>query len=89
MPVKRTHLLVAAAALAVLAFAPAASAKVIVGTSGDDTLAGTDRRDFIHGRGGNDALAGNGGSDFLFGQRGNDTATGDARPRLRLGRSRE
>ena len=49
---KRTLLLVSAAALAALALAPAASAKVIDGTAGDDTLAGTDERDFVYCRGG-------------------------------------
>ncbi|MGH2996487.1 MAG: calcium-binding protein [Gaiellaceae bacterium] len=72
---KRT--LLAGLVAAALAAAPAASAKVIVGTPGDDTLGGTDRRDFIHGRAGNDTLAGNGGSDVLFGGRGNDTVSGD------------
>jgi Ca2+-binding RTX toxin-like protein len=76
--VERTLLLVFPAALALLATAPAASAGVIVGTAGDDTLAGTDRRDFVYGRAGNDTIAGNGASDFLFGQRGHDTVSGDA-----------
>lgn len=75
---KRTALFVTAAALAVLVAVPAASAARIPGTPGDDTLVGTDRRDFIYGFAGNDTLAGNGGSDFVFGARGNDTATGDA-----------
>ena len=75
---KRTALFVTAAALAVLVAVPAASAARIPGTPGDDTLVGTDERDFIHGYAGNDTLAGNGGSDFVFGGRGNDTATGDA-----------
>lgn len=73
---KRTLILVGLAAAA-LAAVPAASAKVIVGTAGDDTLVGTDRRDFIHGKAGNDTLAGNGGSDLLFGGRGHDTVSGD------------
>jgi Ca2+-binding RTX toxin-like protein len=76
--VKRTPLLVFAAALALLAMAPVAAAGVIVGTAGDDTLAGTDRRDFVYGRAGNDTIARNGASDFLFGQRGDDTVSGDA-----------
>jgi Ca2+-binding RTX toxin-like protein len=76
--VKRIALLVTAAALAVLVAVPAASAARITGTPGDDTLAGTDRRDFIYGYAGNDTLVGNGGSDFVFGGKGNDTATGDA-----------
>jgi Ca2+-binding RTX toxin-like protein len=76
--VTRTLLLVFAAALGLLSIAPAASAGVIVGTPGDDTLSGTDRRDFVYGRAGNDTIAGNGASDFLFGQRGDDTVSGDA-----------
>jgi Ca2+-binding RTX toxin-like protein len=75
--VKRTLLIVATAALAALALAPGASAKVIVGTPGDDTLVGTDRRDFMYGRAGNDTMAGNGASDFLFAHRGDDTMSGD------------
>ncbi len=75
---KRSLLIVATAVLAVLALASAASAKVVVGTPGDDTLVGTDRRDFIYGRAGNDTMAGNGASDFLFGHRGDDTMSGDA-----------
>jgi len=78
--VKSTLLLVSAAALAVLATAPAASAKVIVGTPGDDTLAGTDERDLIYGRAGNDTMAGNGAADFLFGQKGMDALNGDDGP---------
>ena len=74
---QRTLLLVSAAALAALALAPFAAARVIVGTAGDDTLAGTERRDFVYGRAGADTIAGNGGSDLLFGQRGNDTVSGD------------
>lgn len=61
-----------------LAVAPSASAKVIVGTAGDDTLAGTDERDFVYGRAGNDVVVGNDARDFLFGQRGNDSLAGDA-----------
>ncbi|MGH9027232.1 MAG: hypothetical protein ACRDWD_14120, partial [Acidimicrobiia bacterium] len=53
---QRTLLFAAAAALAVLALAPAASAKLIVGTQNDDTLVGTAQRDRIHGRGGNDTI---------------------------------
>jgi Ca2+-binding RTX toxin-like protein len=62
---------------AVLVIIPAASAKVVTGTSGDDTLTGTGTRDFIYGRAGNDSLAGLAGSDFLFGGAGNDSLSGD------------
>ena len=73
----RTTALIVFVVAAVLATAPAASAKRIAGTAGDDTLAGTERRDFIFGRAGDDAIAGNGGSDLLFGGRGSDIVTGD------------
>jgi Ca2+-binding RTX toxin-like protein len=46
------------------------------GTLGDDTLTGSDRRDFILARAGNDTVFGLGASDFLFGQRGNDDLDG-------------
>ena len=77
---KRSLLLLVGTALAVLAVAPAANAKLIVGTAGDDTLAGTDRRDLVKGRDGDDVIAGNGAADFLFGQRGDDTVSGDDGP---------
>lgn len=59
-----------------LLVAPAASAKIIVGTKGDDTLVGTEKQDHIFGRAGNDTISGLAGGDFLFGQRGNDRVTG-------------
>ena len=62
---------------AVLAVAAPASARVIFGSRGDDTLAGTDKRDHIFGRAGNDTIAGKEGSDFLHGQRGADALSGD------------
>jgi Ca2+-binding RTX toxin-like protein len=76
-PVKRTLLLAAAAVLVTLAVAPAAPAKLVVGTPGDDVLAGTDHRDRIRGLAGNDTIAGNGGPDLLFGGPGADSVTGD------------
>ncbi|HXV35431.1 MAG TPA: calcium-binding protein [Gaiellaceae bacterium] len=74
---KRIALSLTAAALAVLVAVPAAAAKPINGTAGDDTLVGTDRRDFIRGFAGNDTIAGNGGSDLVLAGKGDDTATGD------------
>jgi len=46
------------------------------GTLGDDTLTGSERRDFILARAGNDTVSGLGASDFLFGQRGDDDLDG-------------
>ncbi len=60
-----------------LLLAAPASAAVIRGTPGDDTLTGTDRRDFVYARAGNDTASGGDGGDFLFGGRGNDTLSGD------------
>ena len=47
------------------------------GTRGDDTLTGTEGRDWLFGFRGNDTLNGLGGSDFLFGGADNDTVNGD------------
>ncbi|MEM9332859.1 MAG: hypothetical protein AAGA53_16175, partial [Pseudomonadota bacterium] len=49
----------------------------LTGSSGDDVLQGTDRRDYIYGGAGNDDLSAGGNSDaafqYLFGQAGDDT----------------
>jgi Ca2+-binding RTX toxin-like protein len=74
-----------AVAAYVLAIAPAASAARLIGTPGDDVLAGTDGRDLVFGRAGDDAIAGNGGSDLLFGQRGSDSVSGDGERDLAWG----
>jgi Ca2+-binding RTX toxin-like protein len=71
-------LLLTAAALAMLALAPAASSAVINGTAGDDTLVGTRGADTVHGFDGDDVLAGNARRDVLEGDNGSDTLTGDA-----------
>jgi Ca2+-binding RTX toxin-like protein len=60
-----------------LLLAAPASAAVIYGTPGDDSLTGTDRRDFIYARAGNDTASAGNGSDFVFGGRGDDTLSGD------------
>ncbi|HEX5374492.1 MAG TPA: calcium-binding protein [Aquabacterium sp.] len=50
-----------------------------IGTSGDDTLEGTDHgRDILRGQAGNDQLRGLGGNDTLEGDSGNDTLIGSA-----------
>jgi Ca2+-binding RTX toxin-like protein len=51
-------------------------AGTINGTSGNDTLAGTDAPETINGLGGNDSIVGNGGADFMSGGDGNDTLNG-------------
>ena len=48
----------------------------VVGTSGNDTLTGTDQADSIQGLGGDDLLRGEGGHDALFGGQGNDLLEG-------------
>jgi Ca2+-binding RTX toxin-like protein len=48
----------------------------ILGTEGDDELAGFDGDDVIYGLGGNDALYGFGGNDTLYGGAGNDLLIG-------------
>jgi Ca2+-binding RTX toxin-like protein len=71
--------------LAALVFAATASARLIVGTRGDDTLTGTDKRDHILAKAGNDTITGKGGSDVALGQAGNDTISGDEGPDLLFG----
>jgi hypothetical protein len=48
----------------------------IVGTSGDDTLRGTNERELITGRGGDDAIRARGGKDCANGNSGNDNVHG-------------
>lgn len=50
----------------------------ITGTTGNDTLQGTDSADQIVGLAGNDTLGGGGGDDVLDGGAGNDTLDGGA-----------
>lgn len=56
----------------------------IRGTSGADTLTGTDASEEIWGRGGRDTISGGGGNDRLRGGGGNDVLNGgDGNDRLR------
>jgi Ca2+-binding RTX toxin-like protein len=48
-------------------------AGTINGTSGNDTLVGTDAPETINGLGGNDSIVGNGAADSMSGGDGNDT----------------
>ena len=50
----------------------------IVGTNGDDKLAGTPGSDVIFGLSGNDQIAGMGGDDVICGGEGNDDISGGA-----------
>jgi TolB protein len=73
----------------VLIVAPASSAAVtsdhpacqddgaILGTNGNDTIAGTDGDDVICALGGNDRITGGGGDDVLIGGAGGDTIKGE------------
>lgn len=47
-----------------------------IGTSGDDTLTGTDNDDALYGSAGNDTLVGGGGDDEFYAGSGNDVMTG-------------
>jgi hypothetical protein len=60
----------------VLAFAAAALAGPIGGTSGPDVLKGTRGDDTLRGRAGDDELAGRKGDDVLIGGRGADAMAG-------------
>ena len=53
-----------------------ATGNVILGTSGNDTRAGTPAKDLMFGLRGNDALEGRGGSDCLYGNEGADRLSG-------------
>ena len=53
-----------------------AGTNIIVGTSNNDTLNGTNNADCILGRGGQDTINGNGGNDFISGGDGDDTLNG-------------
>ena len=59
-----------------LAFAPAASAKLIVGNKRDNKLVGAGKRDDIFGRAGRDVLIGFNGRDRLYGEEENDVLVG-------------
>lgn len=52
---------------------------VLVGSNGDDVIAGTDWGDGLYGRKGNDTICGFGGYDYLEGNRGNDYMDGGNR----------
>ena len=49
---------------------PLASAALIKGTAGNDTLTGTSARDYIHGYAGDDTIVGSAGRDYAWGGAG-------------------
>ena len=51
-------------------------ADYLVGSNGNDTLAGGDADNVLIGRNGNDSLSGAGGNDLLYGGTGGDTLSG-------------
>jgi hypothetical protein len=69
---------IALAGLLMLMAAASASALVIKGTGGPDTLRGTAKADHISGRGGNDHLFDLAGNDVLVGGPGRDSIQGGA-----------
>ena len=48
-----------------------------VGTSGADTITGSNKTNILYGRGGNDTILGRGGHDLIDGFSGNDRIYGD------------
>jgi Ca2+-binding RTX toxin-like protein len=50
---------------------------VLIGGSGDDTILGGRKRDFLYGGSGDDSIRGGKGSDIIFAGKGNDTCKGD------------
>ncbi len=61
---------------ATLALAPAADAKKIKGTGGNDQIAGTKKKDTIKAKGGDDRVNGRKGNDKIKGAKGADTLKG-------------
>jgi Ca2+-binding RTX toxin-like protein len=72
----RIGLLAAIAGVIALLGVSFATAKLIGGSSGPDTLRGTDRGELIVGHGGNDSINGRGGHDRLLGGDGSDRVIG-------------
>ena len=79
-PIRTVAMGVAAVLLtSIIIFSPTpalATECTISGTSGDDTLQGTEDNDFICGGDGNDVINGLGGDDTILGGAGNDTISG-------------
>jgi len=85
---RRTVLLLAVMALAVVAVSGAALADNIEGNGANNRLVGTNVKDTISGGGGADNIFGRGAADRLFGDSGNDDVhggNGDDRLQVGLG----
>jgi Ca2+-binding RTX toxin-like protein len=85
---RRSRFLAAAVTAAAFLLAIGATvtiAKPFFGTSGNDTITGTDRHDYIAARTGDDTVDALGGFDVVLGGRGNDTVHAGAEPDLVLG----
>lgn len=85
---RRTVLLLAVMALAVVAASGVALANNIQGDGGDNRLVGTNGKDTISGGGGDDDISGRDGADRLFGDSGRDEirgGKGDDRLQVGLG----
>jgi Ca2+-binding RTX toxin-like protein len=78
-------LVLTAGALSIAIGASVSMAKPSFGTSGNDTIAGTDRHDYIAARAGDDTVDALAGFDVVLGGRGNDTVHGGPGPDLVLG----
>ena len=82
---RRTALLLASVAVALLLVSGVALAATKIGGPGDDALRGTNNPDLLDGRGGDDAIHGKGGDDcptssgfyFLIGGTGDDEIYGN------------
>jgi Ca2+-binding RTX toxin-like protein len=68
-----------------LVLAPAASAALVRGTGGNDTLTGTPARDRIFARAGDDSVLAGDDRDRVWGGAGNDTLNGEASNDLVVG----
>ena len=76
---RKSGLLLASMALAMLLVGGAALALERNGGPGDDTMVGTSRADHLDGKGGDDSIEGLGGADHLLvGGLGDDTVSGGA-----------
>jgi Ca2+-binding RTX toxin-like protein len=73
---KRTALLLAVLAAALVAASGVALAATFGGTNNDERLVGTRYADTIKARGGNDVVLGLGGNDAIRGDDGNDRLSG-------------
>jgi Ca2+-binding RTX toxin-like protein len=74
--VKRVVFIASLVALLVMLFGGLALADVLFGTSGNDTIEGTERPDLIYGRAGHDRIFGYGERDTINGNLGNDLLYG-------------